>query len=449
VFDRVAELEDIQHIIVSTNLKFERHFREWVHSNNQRRVEIIAENSRFEEEKPGAIASLARMVPRINDSCLLIAGDNLFTSSLKPMLRTFKEKSCVTVALYDIRDRELARLYSTATMDVDGRIIEFKEKPAHPETTLIGTCIYMLPQKTLGKLSEYLTDAGDRDAPGRFIEWLCKREPVYGHVLDGYWWDIGTIDQYHEANRTLQVDRLLTPDPSDVHSPTIRRLKDLQPVLYDAAACRDMDPEFPVYEVYRELCGDMKPDVLARYSLRYDITVMPSLVLGEEYVKTMGHDHLSLSGEWSHAEVFEVLQGKGYFLTQKYDGENVVDVSLITAQEGDVTVIPPNCGHIVINPSSKRLVVGNLVSRNCFKTYTRFMERKGAAYFVLRDNRIAKNNNYSSLPELRMQDSTVHHVEGASDLLDFLMKEGLLMHLEDPRAYSRIEENRAISPVSD
>lgn len=204
VFDRLAEVEDIRRMIISTNPRFEQQFKEWLESNDERSAEIIADRSRLEEEKPGAVASLAQIAPRIMDSCLIIAGDNLFTSSLRLMIHTFKEKSCAIVALYNVKDLQLAKRYSTATLNAEGRITEFKEKPVQPETTLIGTCIYIFPQRVLGRLNEYLVGAGDRDNPGRFVEWLCKREPVYGHILDGHWWDIGTTDQYIEANQTLQ-----------------------------------------------------------------------------------------------------------------------------------------------------------------------------------------------------------------------------------------------------
>jgi len=205
IFDKLAEIEDVRHVIISTNLRFQEQFREWLGSNPQTKAEIVADRSCSEEEKPGAIASLAQITSGISDDCLIVAGDNLFTSSLKAMFRTFRDKSCAMVALYDVKDRSLAKHYSTVTVDAEGRIISLNEKPAKPETTLIGTCIYMLPKRTLKRLSEYLIEAADRDRPGRFIGWLCEREPVYGHILDGCWWDIGTVDQYYEVNHTLYV----------------------------------------------------------------------------------------------------------------------------------------------------------------------------------------------------------------------------------------------------
>lgn len=205
IFDRLAEVEDVRNVIISTNLRFEGQFREWLGANPHIKAEIVADRSHSEEDKPGAMASLAQTTSRASDDCLIIAGDNVFTSSLKPMFRTFRDKSCATVALYNVRDRLLAKQYSTVTVDAEGRIMSLDEKPARPETTLVGTCIYMLPERTLNRLMEYSAEATDCDRPGRFIGWLCEREPVYGHILDGYWWDIGTVDQYYEANQALRV----------------------------------------------------------------------------------------------------------------------------------------------------------------------------------------------------------------------------------------------------
>jgi len=196
IFDKLAELKDVRRVIISTNLRFEQQFREWSDSYPAWKAEVIADRSRSDEEKPGAIASLAQLTSEMSDSCLIIGGDNLFTSSLKQLVRAFKERSCTTVALYDIKDRELARQYSTVAIGDKGRIMNFSEKPAEPDTTLVGTCIYILPKSALSRLREYVANAADRDSPGRFIEWLCKREPVYGHILGGYWWDIGVMEQY-------------------------------------------------------------------------------------------------------------------------------------------------------------------------------------------------------------------------------------------------------------
>ncbi len=442
VFDKLAEVEDIRHVIISTNLRFEQQFREWLESNDNNGTEIIADKSGCEEEKPGAIASLAQIAPRINDSCMIVAGDNLFTGNLRPMIRAFRDKSCATVALYDVGNKELAKQYSTATTDPEGRIVDFREKPDNPETTLIGTCIYILPQRTLSRLNEYLTEVADRDTPGRFIAWLCKREPVYGHVLDGYWWDIGTIDQYVMANQRLELERVLSPISLANCRPYVRTFKELKPVLYDGALAGNIDSEFPVYTMYRDLCSNRQRDILVKNNLRYDTTVMPPLIMGKEYVKTIGHVHLPGADGWSHPEVYEVLAGEACFLIQRYVDGNLADVSLVKAQAGEKVLVPSNCGHVLINASSSLLVTGNLISRSCLQAYDEFIEHRGAAYYLLEGGRLVRNDNYFSAPDIRViTGPTFSTAEKSSALLtSFLKNPQSLDFLNYP---IKIERNKA------
>ena len=174
------------------------------------------------------------------------------------------------------------------------------------------------------------------------------------------------------------------------------------PVVYDAASCKGVHPELPVYEVYRDLCGEEERNILLKHSLRYDVTVMPPMMLGEEYVKTLGHIHSPCGGGWSYPEVFEVLEGEARFLLQRYQDEDVVDVSLVKAQTGDKVLIPPNCGHLIVNASSSRLVTGNVISRFCNQAYRPFIERRGGAYYLLKGERLVRNENYSSIPDIRV-----------------------------------------------
>jgi len=424
IFDRLAEIDEIRHVIISTNLRYEQQFSEWLQSNSlQWRVKIVADRSCSEEEKPGAIASLAQLTSGVEDDCLIIAGDNLLTSSLKAMFHAFKEKSCATVGLYDVKDPSLAKQYSTATLDAQGRIISLSEKPANPDTTLIGTCVYMLPRRTVTRFKEYSTETADRDNPGRFIGWLCRREPVHGHILEGNWWDIGTVDQYYGANQAVYVERVLSPSTLGHVQPALRRLKDLTPVLYDVDSCRCIDPKSPVYEVYRDRCGEKERNVLLKYGLRYDVTIMPPLMLGKEYVKTLGHKHVPWGEGRCDPEIFEVLEGEGLFLVQRCQDEELVDVSLVEAQAGDKILLPPNCGHVIINTSSSRLVTGNLISRFCLQTYRQFIERKGGAYYVLEGRKLVRNENYLSIPKARvLKAEAIDFVERESGLLVSFMR---------------------------
>ncbi|MCP8318500.1 MAG: nucleotidyltransferase family protein [Candidatus Methylarchaceae archaeon HK01B] len=198
--EKLVKQKIIERTILSINKKFEPKFKEWQRMSHNP-VEMVADRSRSEEEKLGAVKALENITSNIDDDCFILAGDNLFTSDLDGMIRTFKEKNAPIVALYDVKIRDLAREYSTINLNEDGRIIEFTEKPKKPKTTLIGTCMYILPKRTLPRLREHLESGLGRDEPGLFIEWLHKQEPVYGYILEGHWFDIGNLGLYKEAER--------------------------------------------------------------------------------------------------------------------------------------------------------------------------------------------------------------------------------------------------------
>lgn len=198
----------INRIIISTNLSFQPQFQAWLESTTYRGVELMPDDSRREEEKLGAVKALANILTKISEDALVAAGDDLFTDDLKSFLHFFNEKHASIIALYHAKNIDEARRGATVTIDDDGRIVEFIEKPTHPKTTLSGACIYAFPKKIRNKLKEYLELGLPIDEPGRFIEWLHKQEPVYGYMLKHYLWDIGTMESYKAADRFFSAKLL-------------------------------------------------------------------------------------------------------------------------------------------------------------------------------------------------------------------------------------------------
>jgi glucose-1-phosphate thymidylyltransferase len=206
IVDRLLET-DVNAIIVSTNLKFKPRFEAWRKDKRIGLIEIVAETSRSEDEKLGAVGALAELTPKLEpDDYLIIAGDNIFTAEIGGMIDFYKQKKAPVIAVIKARSAEEVLRGSSILLEENMRIARFKEKPMKIETMLIGACIYILPYKTLLRTSEYLQEGGDRDEPGNFIEWLCKKETVYGYMLRGRLWDIGTIEGYEELRREFQAE---------------------------------------------------------------------------------------------------------------------------------------------------------------------------------------------------------------------------------------------------
>jgi glucose-1-phosphate thymidylyltransferase len=88
-------------------------------------------------------------------------------------------------------------------VDADSRLIGFEEKPDRPESTLAGIALYFYPRAILPLVGEYLAEGNNPDQPGRLVEWLYRRTPVYAWRVPGRWFDIGTPETLAEAKRVF------------------------------------------------------------------------------------------------------------------------------------------------------------------------------------------------------------------------------------------------------
>ena len=185
----------------------------------------------------------------------------------------------------------------------------------------------------------------------------------------------------HQKSNHLNLDRI---------NPDIRYLKEMKSVIYDKQWLKGAPNNLKLYYMYR--------GIKKRNGLRYDITIIPPQMLGEEFVKTKGHFHSD-----AYQELYVVLEGEAIFLLQKNKEEEIVsDVYAIKAKKDDIIIVPPKYGHITINPSNYELKIGNWVSENCQNKYDLFEKMNGACFFYTKNGWI-KNKNYKQVPNLRFE----------------------------------------------
>ena len=203
VLEKIECVQDLDKVYLSTNTKFEEHFTRYLESyTSSIPIHLAIEETRSEGEKLGSIGALAYLIEKydINDEVLIVGGDNLFEFELTDLIKYYREKNADVIGLYDLRSIEKARLYGCVELDDNERIINFVEKPEHPQSTLIATACYMLGQESVGRITEYLEAGNSPDAMGNFIRWLHKEVEVYGYVISGRWFDIGSFESYDEVN---------------------------------------------------------------------------------------------------------------------------------------------------------------------------------------------------------------------------------------------------------
>ena len=201
IFQKILKINPpVSKIIVSTNLRFQPLFEEWLRKSKHKRVKLVPDNSRNEADKIGAIKALSNIISgESTEDFLVLAGDGLFLDDLSGFVKFFRQFHAPVMALYSAKNVAEAKRGATVSIDDNGKIVECVEKSENPKTTLIGACIYAFPSGIGKRLNEYLSLGLPQDQPGKFIEWLCKVEPVYGFMLNGTLLDIGTIESYKEA----------------------------------------------------------------------------------------------------------------------------------------------------------------------------------------------------------------------------------------------------------
>jgi glucose-1-phosphate thymidylyltransferase len=211
ILDRVEEVDDVDAVHVVTNARKAPWFREWAAGRD---VTVHDDGTTSNDDRLGAIGDMRYVIDTagLDDDLLVIAGDNLFEYSLADFVGFWRRKGVASaVAVRDVGSRELASKYGIVDLTDDDRIVGFIEKPEDPQTTLAATATYLYHRAHVPLISEYLDAGNPPDQPGRFVEWLHRREDVYAYVFDAPWFDIGDRAQLLVADNELRA-RLGLPE---------------------------------------------------------------------------------------------------------------------------------------------------------------------------------------------------------------------------------------------
>ena len=150
------------------------------------------------EELPLGTAGSVRLASeKLDDTFLVISGDALCDVDLGALVDRHKESgAAVTIGLKSV-DNPLE--FGIVVTDDDGKVERFLEKPSWGQvfSDTINTGIYVLEPEVL----THIPTDGPYDFSKELFPLLLEMgRPIYGHVMEGYWQDIGNLDQYRQAN---------------------------------------------------------------------------------------------------------------------------------------------------------------------------------------------------------------------------------------------------------
>ena len=209
IVDNLRGIAGIETIYIVTNAKFFADFEAWAqhyHSQDPTlRFKVINDGSTTDDDKLGAIGDINLVLTResIADSDLLvIAGDNLFRESLSEFV-SYAKNTEATVGVYRVADAEAIKKYGVVTVDGEGVITNFEEKPKEPKSDLAAIALYFYSRNVLSLFTTYIAAGNNPDQPGLFLQWLYRRKPVKTFQITGQWLDIGSKETLEEANRVF------------------------------------------------------------------------------------------------------------------------------------------------------------------------------------------------------------------------------------------------------
>ena len=150
------------------------------------------------EETPLGTAGSVRLASgKLDDTVLVISGDALCDIDLTELVAAHRSKgAAVTIGLKSVPN---PLEFGIVVTDDDGRVERFLEKPSWGQvfSDTINTGIYVLEPEVL----RHVPAEGPYDFSKELFPLLLEMgRPIYGHVCEGYWQDIGNLDQYRQAN---------------------------------------------------------------------------------------------------------------------------------------------------------------------------------------------------------------------------------------------------------
>ena len=144
----------------------------------------------------GTAGAVKNAYKYLNERFIIISGDVLTDFDISAALEFHKKnKSMATILLTRV---STPLQYGIVITDKDGKIVRFLEKPSWGEvfSDTINTGIYILEPEVLDLIPYQEEFDFSKDL---FPLMLRKKMPLFGYVADGYWRDIGNLNEYQQG----------------------------------------------------------------------------------------------------------------------------------------------------------------------------------------------------------------------------------------------------------
>ncbi len=165
------------------------------------------------EDSPlGTAGSVKACEEHLDSTFLVISGDALTDFDLTRAVEFHRAKGAIATIVLTRVSTPLE--YGVVITEDDGRISRFLEKPSWSEvfSDTVNTGIYVLEPDVLG----FFDFGREFDFSKNLFPLILKRNlPLFGYIANGYWSDIGTIEQYRQTHYDILEGRAKVDIPGD------------------------------------------------------------------------------------------------------------------------------------------------------------------------------------------------------------------------------------------
>ncbi|HHU50760.1 MAG TPA: NDP-sugar synthase [Firmicutes bacterium] len=167
-----------------------------------------------EKELMGTAGGVKKLESFLDETFVIVSGDAVTDIDLDALIQTHREKKAIaTIALRPVED---PRHFGVVITDQEGKIKAFQEKPQPGEalSKLANTGIYVFEPE----IFRYIPAGEVYDFGKQVFPHLVQAGlPFYGSVMNEYWCDIGTLDQYRIGHYDILQGRVRLDIPGDWH----------------------------------------------------------------------------------------------------------------------------------------------------------------------------------------------------------------------------------------
>lgn len=167
---------------------------------------------------------------------IIASGDCVYKIDFNKVLDYHIDKQAnITVVCAKCPEDDDVNRFGVVSMNDDGEITGFEEKPMMAHSNIVSTGIYVIRRRTLIELLEQCNREGRYNfVTDILIRYLGMRK-IYGYMIDGYWRNIASIDAYYHTNMDF-----LKPEVREhffhTEPPIYSKAMDLTPAKYNAGS---------------------------------------------------------------------------------------------------------------------------------------------------------------------------------------------------------------------